>query len=92
MTNTKKLTAAALKYDPALDDAPLLSAFGQGYVAEKILALAEEAHIPVVYEKALVDMLGKMTVGDEIPPELYAVVAQILVFISNSDSAYAQEK
>jgi flagellar biosynthesis protein len=90
MVKEKKLRAAALRYDPALDDAPLLTAFGQGYVAEKIVALAEQAEIPVVYDAALADMLCKMSVGDEIPPELYAVVAQILVFISERDLAYGE--
>ncbi|MCL1905504.1 MAG: EscU/YscU/HrcU family type III secretion system export apparatus switch protein [Clostridiales bacterium] len=86
----KDLKAAALKYDPAFDDVPLLTAFGKGYVAEKIIALAEESRIPVVYDAALTEMLGKMNLGDDIPPELYAVVAQILVFVSQSDQAYAQ--
>ncbi|MCL1975927.1 MAG: EscU/YscU/HrcU family type III secretion system export apparatus switch protein [Firmicutes bacterium] len=88
INNTK---AAALKYDPAQDDIPLLTAFGQGHLAEKIIALAEQERIPIVYDAALAEMLGKMNVGAEIPPELYAVVAQILVFISESDSAYAQK-
>ena len=86
----QNLKAAALKYDPAVDDVPLLTAFGQGYVAEKIIALAEEAEIPILYDAALADMLGKMGVGDEIPPELYSVVAQILVFISESDQTYGE--
>jgi len=84
------LKAAALKYDPAIDDAPLLTAFGQGYVAEKIIALAQQAEVPVVYDAALADMFCKMSVGDEIPPELYTVVAQILVFISERDQAYGE--
>jgi flagellar biosynthesis protein len=86
----KNLKAAALRYDADLDDVPLLTAFGQGYVAEKILALAEQAEIPVVYDAALTDMLGKMNLGADIPPELYSVVAQILVFVSESDQAFAE--
>ena len=92
MENLQNRKAAALRYDPAQDDIPLLTAFGQGYVAEKIIALAEEAAVPVVYDAALASMLGKMNVGDEIPPELYTVVAQILVFISESDLAYAKRR
>lgn len=90
--NLQNLKAAALRYDPAQDDLPLLTAFGQGYVAEKIITLAEEEKIPVVYDAALADMLGKMNLGDEIPPELYAVVAQILVFVSQSDQNYANQR
>jgi len=87
---TKIRRAAALRYDPAQDDVPLLTAFGQGLLADKMIALAEEAEIPIVYDAALADMLSKMSLGDEIPPELYAAVAQILVFVSESDSAYAE--
>jgi len=89
--NLHNLKAAALKYDPAADDAPLLTAFGQGYVAQKIITLAEEAEVPVVYDAALASMLSKMSIGDEIPPELYTVVAQILVFISESDQRSAAQ-
>ena len=88
--NRSKLKAAALRYDPAIDDVPLLTAFGQGYVAEKIIALAEEEKIPIVYDAAMAEMLSKMNLGDEIPPELYAAVAQILVFISESDKTYGK--
>ena len=90
--NSHVLKAAALRYDPDIDDIPLLTAFGQGYVAQKIIALAEEEKIPLVYDAALTEMLGKMNLGDEIPPELFAVVAQILVFISQSDQAYAEQR
>ena len=87
----RNLKAAALKYDPTQDDIPLLTAFGQGYVAEKIIAIAEQDRIPVLYDAALTEMLGKMNIGNEIPPELYAVVAQILVFVSESDLAYQRQ-
>ena len=80
--------AAALRYDPRSDEVPVLTAFGQGHVAEKIIAAAEEASVPVKYDAALTEMLSQMSLGDEIPPELYAAVAQILVFISESDHKY----
>ena len=88
--NLKDLKAAAIRYDPAQDSVPLLTAFGQGYVAETIIALAEEAEVPIVYDAALAAMLSKISVGAGIPPELYTVVAQILLFVSESDLAYAQ--
>lgn len=83
--------AAALQYNPAKDEVPLLTAFGQGYVAEKIIATAQEASVPVVRDAGLANMLGQMNVGDEIPPELYGAVAQILIFISESDHAYGEK-
>jgi flagellar biosynthesis protein len=84
-----ELKAAALRYDPEAEGVPLLTAFGQGYVAQKILALAEQAEVPVVYDAALAALLGKMNLGAEIPPELYSVVAQILIFVSESDQNFA---
>lgn len=80
---------AALRYTPGTDEAPLLLAAGRGYVAEKILAKAEESGIPVVEDADLAHTLTQLAVGQEIPAELYELVAQVLLFVSNMDSAYA---
>lgn len=88
MDQFKKKRAAAIKYDPEESNAPVMAAFGEGYVADKILSLAEEEGIPIVPDPDLTEMLAKLSVGDEIPPELYEVVARILVFISDMDRAY----
>lgn len=82
--------AAALSYDPAKDSVPLLTAYGEGFLAEKIIARAEEMDVPLMVDAGLAQMLGKMSVGDEIPPELYGAVAQILVFLSESDQAFGE--
>ena len=73
--------AVALLYDKNKNQAPVIAASGQGRVAEKILALAEEAGIPIKKEPDLIEVLAKVPVGDEIPVELYQAVAEILVFI-----------
>ena len=64
---------------------------GQGYVAEKIIEKAEESDIPTYVDPHLAKTLSSMQIGDEIPPELYEVVAQILVFVSNLDKSYAKK-
>lgn len=84
----KKKQAAALKYDPQSNEAPIISALGVGAIAEKIIEAAEEHDIPVVENEALSDMLQALSVGDAIPPQLYEAVAQILVYISRQDSDY----
>lgn len=80
--------AAAIKYNPGADNAPVAVAVGRGAIAEKIVESAKEHDIPVVPDANLAGVLSKLGVGDEIPVELYQVVAQILVFVHNVDGAY----
>ncbi len=85
----KNLQAAALKYDMGRDNAPLIVGLGKGYVAEKMLTIAEEEKIPVVEDDSLLSVLNRFSIGDEIPEEIYEVVAQVLVFISKLDGEAA---
>ncbi|MDR1300041.1 MAG: EscU/YscU/HrcU family type III secretion system export apparatus switch protein [Oscillospiraceae bacterium] len=84
--NAKK--AAALRYDPQQDSAPVLTAYGEGFLADRIVSAAQESGVPVKPDASLVDMLARVSVGDEIPEELYEVVAKILLFISEMDGTY----
>ncbi len=88
--NKTKKEAAALKYNPAADDAPYIAGIGQGLVAEKILKTAAENDIPVVEDENLAHMLNKLSAGDEIPEVLYSLVAQVLVFVANLDREYGK--
>ena len=76
--------AVALKYD-AEDVAPKVIGKGQGYVAEKLLEQARLNKIPVYKDPKLTQDLLGINLGDNIPPELYEVVASVLVFISDLD-------
>jgi len=81
----KKLkTAIALEYDPK-DSAPRVIATGKGYLAEKIIEKAKKSHIPIHEDDKLADTLSRLDIGDLIPPELYEVVAEILVFVDAMD-------
>lgn len=80
--NIKK--AAALTYKPG-DNAPKISAMGKGEIAERIIKVAKENEVPVFENSELIETLMSFDLGSEIPPELYNVVAEILVFISNMD-------
>ncbi len=86
-----KKRAAALQYDPFVDQVPRLSAYGEGYVAERMIEKAQESSVPVVFDAGLASLFASLRLGDEIPPELYQAVAQILVFISQSDERFAQK-
>lgn len=85
---TRRPQAAALKYDPQTNDAPIISALGVGTIAEKIIETAKEHDIPIVENEALSDVLATLSVGDAIPPKLYEAVAQILVYISKQDENF----
>ena len=76
--------AVALKYNPD-EHAPKIAAKGAGVIAEKILEEAEKADITVYEDASLVEELTRMDLGQHIPPELYEVVAQVLIFISDLD-------
>ena len=90
--NGKKITtAAAISYDPVENDVPILAAFGEGYVAQKIVELAKESGVPVLPEPGLTKMLSKLSVGDEIAPEMYEAVAKVLAFVSEVDRTYGEK-
>lgn len=76
--------AAALHYNQG-DMAPRLTALGKGEIAERIIKTAEENNVPIFENSELVDTLANLELGDQIPAELYTVVAEILVFISKVD-------
>ena len=83
--------AAALKYDPSEAAAPVLAAFGEGHLARKIVDIAKESGVPVLPDPSLSSMLSKISVGDEISPEMYEAVAKVLAFVAEVDRRYASK-
>lgn len=79
-----KRKAVALSYNP-VDNAPMVVASGQGAIADRIINKAKESNVPTYVDKGLADTLLKLDIGDYIPPELYGVVAEILVYVDNMD-------
>lgn len=73
--------AAALKYDIEEDDAPRIVANAKGELAQKIIEIAREHNIPIRENQDIVDLLIQLNIGEEIPPELYEVIAEMLSFI-----------
>ncbi len=92
MDNEKKKTAVALGYDPNEDGAPKVIASGTGALAEKIIEQAKENNIPVHEDDKLAETLSRLEIGEMIPPELYEVVAEILVFVDAMDKIKAKDK
>jgi flagellar biosynthesis protein len=73
--------AAALQYRPAVDRAPRVVAKGERKVAEKILAMARKHHIRVHQDPDLLEALSGLDLLQEIPEELYVVVAELFSFL-----------
>ncbi len=76
--------AIALEYD-SKNDAPVVIASGKGALAERIIERANKEKIPIHRDDSLSDTLSRLDIGDSIPPELYEVVAEILVFVDAMD-------
>lgn len=80
----KQKTAVAIAYEPG-EAAPKILATGKGVVAEKIIETAKDNNVPFYQDGKLAETLSKLEIGDAIPPELYGVVAEILVFVDDMD-------
>lgn len=76
--------AAALSYE-AGQNAPRVVASGRGQIAERIIAAAQEAGVPVRADPALAQALAALDLGDEIPEALYRAVAETLAWAYRLD-------
>lgn len=73
--------AAALRYDAEKDSAPKVIAKGSGKIAEWIIEIARQHNIPIRDDPKLVEVLSTLDLYQEIPPELYKAIAEILAFV-----------
>lgn len=80
--------AAVVKYDKESGNAPVVVAQGKGIVAQQIIELAKENDIQIQEDSSLVSNLLDMDLGDNIPPQLYSVMAEILLLIEEMDKKY----
>ena len=83
--NNKREKAVAVKYDNKQMRAPQVVAKGEGFIARKIVERAIEADVPIVEDAALVSALISLELGEEIPAELYEVVARVLAWVYKLD-------
>jgi flagellar biosynthesis protein len=84
--------AVALKYTPGQSEAPVIVAKGQGVLADTILQKAKENGVAVQEDAALVEVLSKLDLNQQIPPELYQLVAEILSFVYQSDRTAGERR
>lgn len=74
--------AVALKYDADSGRAPIVVAKGEDFLAKRIKEIAKENKVEIVENKPLARMLyHNVELGEEIPPELYQAVAEVLAFV-----------
>lgn len=80
-TNPTEL-AVAIKYDPAVMNAPKVVAKGAGSVAQRIRRIGLENDIPIIERKELARALYfNVEVGQEVPPDHYATIAELLKYV-----------
>lgn len=80
----RKKRAVALQYGVD-DDAPVVVASGMGYLAERIVDVAQENGVPVYEDDSLATILTQLNLGQEIPAELYQAIVEIYVYFLNFD-------
>ncbi|MBE5854472.1 MAG: flagellar biosynthesis protein FlhB [Lachnospiraceae bacterium] len=74
--------AVAIKYDPDVNEAPVVLAKGADYLAQRIKEIARENKIEIVENKPLARMLyANVDIDAEVPPELYQAVAEVLAYV-----------
>lgn len=80
----KRKQAIAIQYNPD-EGAHKILASGTGIIADKIIEKAKSSDVPLYEDNKLANTLSKLDIGEYIPPELYSIVAEILVFVDNLD-------
>ena len=83
MKKIKKATA--IKYENGYD-APIITAAGIGYIADKIIKTAEESKVAIVQNEELANLLSNVDIGSEIPVELYDAIAKVIAYVMDIDA------
>ena len=85
-TRNRPKKAVALKYQLKSDNAPKVIAKGRGKVAEKIIEIAREHNIYIHDDPDLIEVLSQLDLNEEISPDLYVVIAELLAFVYSINS------
>jgi flagellar biosynthesis protein len=76
----KTTEAVSLRYEPERNEAPRITAKGRGKIAERMIEVARAEGVPIKEDPDLVAALAQLDWYQEIPRELYQVVAEVLAF------------
>lgn len=80
-SDVREMKAAALKYNSDENAAPIVVAAGAGYVAQKIVEIADEFGVAVYHDDSAATLLSTLKLGREIPAELYQMVVDVYVAV-----------
>lgn len=83
--------AVSLKYEPPKHEAPIVTAKGKGFIAEKIIAIAKKHHIPIKDDPDLVEILSQLDLDEQIPSNVYQIVAELFAFIYHLNKKYQEQ-
>lgn len=86
MQGDERKRATGLRYDADGQAAPRVVAQGVGETARRILDVAEKHGVPVRRDPDLLQLLGVVRLGDEIPVEVFDAVARLLAFLYDLNS------
>lgn len=81
-------TAAVIKYDNNQEAAPTIIAQGSGQVAKRIIELAKQNRIQMQEDESLIGTLLNIDLGESVPPQLYAAIAEILLLLEEIEKKY----
>ena len=84
--------AVALKYDKSGQGAPKVVAKGQGEIAQKIKEKAQEFDVPIFKNEALASSLLNLNLDEQIPANLYKAVAEVFVWLMQSEKKASKSK
>jgi type III secretion system FlhB-like substrate exporter len=77
-----RLRAVALRYWAGLP-APFLAAKAEGRAADRLLAIAREAGLPIIEDRLLAQAVFPLEVGDFVPEECFEIVAKVFAFVKS---------
>ena len=84
--------AVSLQYKKGKNAAPKVTAKGQGWMADRIIIMAQENNIPIREDKDLLHLLSEIDVGQEVPESLYKVVAELLAWVYQLNQNYSSSE
>ncbi len=84
--------AVALRYDENKDAAPVIVASGLGYMAERIVEMANENGVPVYEDNSLATVLTQLDLGTPIPEELYQAIVDIYAYFLKYTPKHSKEE
>lgn len=75
--------AVALRYDENKNPAPVVVASGSGYMAERLVEIANAHDVPVFEDNSLASILSQLELGQQIPESLYQTIVDIYIYFLN---------